>query len=105
MRCGEPKLFDLSVPLSVRNRRIVEVQNVWRKKQGMKLLPIPETRKVPAVADAAVAPLLKTLVESSSAERNATRAQPSNAWDSGALPRVARELAALPKEHPARAVC
>jgi hypothetical protein len=102
VRWGEPKLFDLSKPLSVRNRQIVEVQNLWRKKQGLKPLRVPEARRVPPVADATVAPLLKTLVKSSSAQsqREATRAL--ERLGLGALPRVRKELATLPKDHPAR---
>ena len=102
-RWGDPKLFDESAPLSVRNRRIVEVQNVWRKNQGMNLLPIPDARKIPAVADATVAPLLKTLVESSSAEAQRDASGAVERLGLGALPRVTKELATLPKEHPARA--
>jgi len=98
-RWGDPKLFDLSAPLSVRNRRIVEVQNVWRKKQGMNLLPVPEARKVPAVADVVLLPLLKTFVESSSAEAQRDASGAIERLGLGALPRVTKELASLPKDH------
>ena len=37
---------------------------MWRKRNGMGPLPVPEVRKVPAVADAVLSPLLKTLIES-----------------------------------------
>ena len=101
-RWGNPKLFDLSAPLSVRNRRIVEVENVWRKKQGMDLRPVPEPRKVPPVNDATMAPHLRILVESPSVEAERDAARAIECLGLGALPRVAKELASLPKDHPAR---
>jgi hypothetical protein len=102
VRWGDPKLFDLSAPLAARNRRIVEVQNVWRKRQGMNLLRVPEPRKVRAVADAAVVPFLKTLIKSSSsakAQRDASEAV--ERLGLGALPRVTKELASLPQDYAA----
>jgi hypothetical protein len=102
VRWGEPKLFDLAAPLSVRNRRIVEVQNVWRKNRAMDPLPVPEARKVPAVADAAVTPSLKTVVGPSAAEAQRDAATVVERLGLGALPRVSKELVSLPKDHPAR---
>ncbi len=102
VRWGRPKLFALSGPLSVRNRKVVEVENVWRKKQGLKPLPAPEARRVAPVAETALAPLLKTLVASSSAPARRDAAGAVERLGLGALPRVRRELASLPKDHPAR---
>lgn len=101
-RWGDAKLFDVSAPLSIRNRRLVEVQNVWRGKQGLKPLPVPETRKVPVVADTVVAPLLKTFVETSSAQTQRETGEAVERLGIGALPRVRKELAALPAEHRSR---
>ena len=99
VRWGDPKLFDLSAPLSVRNRRIVIVKNVWRKREGMSLLPVPEVRKVAAASEAVLAPLLKTLVESSSATPQGEASAALMRLGLGALPRATRELASLPKDH------
>jgi hypothetical protein len=101
VRWGDPELFDLWAPLSVRKRRIVEVQNVWRKKQGLKPLPVPEARRIPPVADDTIAPLIKTLVESSSAQSQRDASGAVERLGLGALARVRKELASLPKDHPA----
>jgi hypothetical protein len=103
VRWGEPKLFDLSAPLSVRKRRIVEVENVWRNRRGMKPLPVPEARRIPPVADFTSAPLLKALVEASSAQAQRDASGALERLGHGVLPRVSKELASLPKDHPARA--
>jgi hypothetical protein len=102
VRWGDPKLLKLSAPLSVRNRRIVEVQNVWRKQQGLKLLPVPAARTVPTVDDATITPLIKTLIDSPSAEAQREASDALEHLGLGALPRVTRKLAALPKDHASR---
>jgi hypothetical protein len=102
VRWGNPKLFDLSAPLSVRNRLIVEVQNVWRNKQGLKPLPLPQVRRIPPIADSAIAPFLKTLLEPSSAQSQRDASGAVERLGLGALPRVRKELASLAKDHPAR---
>ena len=102
VRWGDPKLFALSSPLSVRNRRIVEVENVWRKKQGMMTLPVPEPRRIPPVANSSIEPLLKTLLESPSAQSRRDASAAVERLGLGTLPRVSKELASLRKDHPAR---
>ena len=102
VRWADPKLFDLWAPLSVRNRRIVEVQNVWRKKQGLKPLPVAEARRIPPITNSAIAPLLKTLVESSSAQSQRDAGAAVERLGLGALPPIRKELASLPKDHPAK---
>jgi hypothetical protein len=101
-RWGYPKLFDLSAPPSVRNRRIVELRNVWRINRGLAPLPVPEPRKVAPVAEAAVAPLLKKLVEPSPAEAQREASAAVERLGLGALPRVKKELDSLPDDHAAR---
>jgi hypothetical protein len=102
VRWGDPRLFDLSAPLSVRNRRIVEVENVWRKKQGMDALPVPEPRRIPPVADAAVAPHLRAIVETSSLDAQRDASVAIERLGLGALPQLSKALASLPKDDPAR---
>ena len=102
VRWGDPKLFDLSKPLSVRNRKIVEIENVWRQKQGLKLLPTPESRRIVPVPDSTISPLLKTLVEASSGQAQGDASRAVERLGLGALPHVSKELASLPKDHPAR---
>jgi hypothetical protein len=102
VRLGNPNLFDFANPLSVRNRRIIEVENVWRKKQGLKLLCLPEAERIPPVPDSIIAPLLKTLVESSTGQAQRDAGDKVERLGLGALPRVRKELLSLPKDHPAR---
>jgi hypothetical protein len=103
VRWGDPNLIDLSAPLSVRNRKIVEVENVWREKHGKEPLPVPAARKIPPVAAARVAPLLKAIIESSSDQARHDAGAAVEGLGLGALPRVRTELASLRKGHPARA--
>jgi hypothetical protein len=102
VRWGDQQVFDLSDPLLIRNRKVVEVENIWRKKQGLKPLQVSEARKIPPVADGSVAPLLKTLVESSSAQSQGEARSAVERLGLGALPRVRKEMASLPKDDPAR---
>jgi hypothetical protein len=99
VRWGAPKRFNLSSPLSARNRQIVEIENVWRKQQGLKPLSVPEARRVPSVADSTLAPLLKPLVESTSLPSQRDAGVAVERLGPGALPRVKKELASLPKDH------
>ncbi len=98
-RWGDPKMFDSSAPLSNRNKRIVEIQNVWRKKQGLALLSVPQPRKIPDADVAIISPLLKAIVDSSLPDKAAEAVERLGI---GGLPHVRKQLNSLSEDHPAR---
>ena len=101
-RLGERKLFDLAAPLSVRNRQIVEIQNVWRKRNALSPLAVPAIRKPRAADDKVLSPYLKSFIESATTAEQQAASEAIERIGLGALPRVRNELSSLPEWHPAR---
>src|SRR5262249_28380439 len=60
----EPDLypFDLAAPLSLRDRAIIELKNVWRKRHGLAPLLLPTSKVFAPVARETLLPLLEALV-------------------------------------------
>jgi hypothetical protein len=50
--------FDLAAPLAVRNRRLVELKNVWRQANNLAPVAVPQPRKIAAVPAERLRPLL-----------------------------------------------
>jgi hypothetical protein len=63
---------------------------------------MPESRRIVPVPDSIISPLLKTLVEGSSGQAQVDASRAVERLGLGALPRISKELASLPKDHPAR---
>jgi hypothetical protein len=102
-RWKQPKLFDITGPLQVRERQRLEVKNVWLQKRGKKPIPVPAPRRVRPAPEAKVQPLVKAVLDAKTA---AVRQQALKAIEGlglPALPAVRKLLGSLKKDHPAHA--
>jgi hypothetical protein len=60
---GQPLAFDLSGTLPTRNRQRLDLENIWRGKQGLKPLPAPETRPSKSLSESEFKPVLQAVLE------------------------------------------
>lgn len=98
-RWQTPSAFDPEADYRVRRRQKIELANVWRKKQGLVLLPLPDSLMIEP-ADAAVTGPLLTAVDRS--QDVAVEVAQLEALGLSALPAVNAKLTAMPAEHDRR---
>jgi hypothetical protein len=96
-----PDAFDISASLRIRDRQRIELQNVWRKKQGMKLLAVSEAKKIDRLPDAAIQPLLQALLYAPNDAQRQQARQLIEVAGLPALPAAKELLAKISKDHPA----
>jgi hypothetical protein len=99
----QPDAFDLSGTLRTRDRQRVELQNAWRKKQGLELLPLPAPRKVNRLPANEVQPKLQAVLTAPTLTERGKALDAVAALGLGALPAVNETLAGLKADHAARA--
>jgi hypothetical protein len=99
----QPDVFDLSGSLRTRDRQRVQLQNVWRKKRGLELLPLPAIRKVERLPDNEVQPKVQAILTAPTVSERRKALDAVAALGLAALPAVRETLAGLKADHPARA--
>src|SRR5439155_16983578 len=99
----QPAAFVIEASLHTRDRQRVELQNSWRKKQGLAALPVPAPRPIERARDSTIGPLLQALRTATTAgERQAAR-RAIEALGLAALPAVKDALATAKAGDPAAA--
>jgi hypothetical protein len=101
-RWGQPKLFDITGPVQVRQRQRVEVKNVWLRKRGKEPVPVPPLRKVTAATDAKMQPLVRAVLDAKSPAEREQALESIEHVGLPALPAVRKMLSGLAADHPAR---
>lgn len=101
VRWKQPSAFDLSGSLRTRDRQLVELRNVWLKKQGKTPVPLPEVKRVAPAPDGTVRPLLERLEAAQSDEQRQASRKALAALGLPALPAVRERLRALKRDQPA----
>ncbi|WP_020472645.1 hypothetical protein [Zavarzinella formosa] len=102
-RLNQPKLFDITGPMQIRERQHLEIKNIWLKKRGKEPVPVPAPRRITPAPEARLEPLLKAML---AAKTPAEQKQASSALAEiglPALPAVRKLLASLKPDHPAHA--
>jgi hypothetical protein len=96
----QPAGFDISAPVRVRDRQRVELQNTWRKKQGLPPLPMPTVKTIKRMPDKDVMPKLLALLSSAD---DAEREKAQRAIELLGLPALpaAKEMLTKTKDEPA----
>lgn len=89
--------FDPKAPLIERNRKLVELKNVWRETKGLALLPLPQPPEIPAVSGEVIRPLLDRVIQSDGKDQKAIEGLEDLGL--GALPAVRALL--VEEGHPA----
>jgi len=93
--------FDLAAQIEERDRSRAILRNVWRKEQGLPEVKL-ETRKIAAVPDEQLQPLLERLRKASAAEGPAASAEIEK-LGIGALAGIFKRLKSLPANDPQQA--
>jgi hypothetical protein len=100
---GVPLAFDLSGTFPARNRQRLDLENIWRGKQGLKPLPAPEPTRTKSLTEDEFKPVLQAVLETRTpAERRAAIAM----LERQGLPALAplqNWLTRKGSDHPARA--
>jgi hypothetical protein len=101
----EPDLysFDLGAPLPRRNRGIIEMKNVWRKRHGLAPLPLPAPKVIAPIPRQTLLPLLEALVSKPGGQPGEIEARIER-LGLGALPDVLDRLNKTGKDAPERGV-
>jgi hypothetical protein len=99
---GLPDAFDLSGTLRTRNRQRVELENTWRRKQGLKPLPLPEVRRCQPLPENEFNPSLRTVLEARTPGEQRRAIAALEKLGPGALPPLRNWLATKGTDHPAR---
>jgi 3-oxoacyl-[acyl-carrier protein] reductase len=102
-RLGEPKLFDNTAPLQVRERQRLETKNAWLKRRGKDSVPVPARRTVVPAPDARVRPLVRAVVEAGDAAGRRAAVGVLEQLGLPALPAIRKAADGLAADHPARA--
>ena len=96
-RWQRPQDFDAGADFRTRRQQRIVLGNVWRKQQGLALLPVPPRLKIEPAAENEMAPLLAAVTKDSD---RAKALADLEAIGLPALPGVKTLLASLPKEQP-----
>lgn len=94
--------FDAKGPSTLRDRRLRQLENVWRARKGKDPLPVPPVPDVRS-KDPRVRALIASLRDAEDAAQRASIASQVAETGLGALPWVEDTLRALPSDHAARA--
>ncbi len=94
--------FDLDAPLDKRNFQLAVVKNVWRGKQGLPALPLPELKPVQRLPEATTKAALAKVIAATSAAGREAALKELESLGLPALPAVLETLAALPEQHASR---
>ncbi|MDB5341282.1 MAG: hypothetical protein JWN70_6901, partial [Planctomycetaceae bacterium] len=95
-------VFDLEAPQLLRRRQLLAVKNVWRAKQKLPAIPIPELTRIDRLPVDRTKPLIAQIVGTSETERDQA-IQELLSLGLPALPAVMEALKAVPEGKPAHA--
>jgi hypothetical protein len=99
---GQPDAFDLSGTLRTRNRQRVELDNTWRRKQGLKPLPVPEPRRCQPLPENEFNPSLQVVLEARTPGEQRRAIAALEKLGPGALLPLRNWVATKGTDHPAR---
>jgi hypothetical protein len=98
-----PDAFDLSGTIKTRDRQLVELKNIWRKKSGLAPLPLPEGKKVERVEASKIEPKLRAFLDAATTAERQAIAESIEPLGLPALPAMREALGRIKKDHPAYA--
>jgi hypothetical protein len=100
-RWKQPKLFDITGPLQMRERQRLELKNVWLQKRGQEPLPVPPPRQVMPAPESKVRPLVKAVLDAKTPADQKRAFEALEELGLPALPAVRKLLGTLEAGHPA----